>query len=157
MFDWIQSDIVPQLSAAVQVAIATVLGGIVGLERELANRPAGLRTHAMLGGAAALLVLLTENIVFEVLADTGSSTLRADPLRMVEAIVVGVSFLGAGTIFRSGERGIVGLTTGTSLLLVGGIGIAVAVGMLYLALIVTALALVLLRVLWRFEAKQESR
>lgn len=157
MFDWIQLDIMPQLRAAVQVAIATVLGGIVGLERELANRPAGLRTHAMLGGAAALLVLLTENIVFEVLADTGSTTLRADPLRMVEAIVVGVSFLGAGTIFRSGERGIVGLTTGTSLLLVGGIGIAVAVGMLYLAVLVTALALVLLRVLWHFEAKRKSR
>lgn len=157
MFDWIQLDFVPQLSAAVQVAIATTLGGIVGLERELANRPAGLRTHAMLGGAAALLVLLTENIVFEVLADTGSTTLRADPLRMVEAIVVGVSFLGAGTIFRSGERGIVGLTTGTSLLLVGGIGIAVAVGMLYLAVMVTALALVLLRVLWHFESKQKSR
>lgn len=154
MFDWIQHDLMPQLSAAVQVAIAAVLGGIVGLERELANRPAGLRTHAMLGGAAALLVLLTENIVFEVLADTGSGILRADPLRMVEAIVVGVSFLGAGTIFRSGDRGIVGLTTGTSLLLVGGIGIAVAVGLLYLAVIVTILALLLLRVLVRFEDKR---
>jgi putative Mg2+ transporter-C (MgtC) family protein len=153
MFDWIQQDAMPQLSAAVQVTIAALLGGIVGLERELANRPAGLRTHAMLAGAAALLVLLTENIVFEVLADTGSNTLRADPLRMVEAIVVGVSFLGAGTIFRSGERGIVGLTTGTSLLLVGGIGIAVAVGLLYLAVIVTLLALLLLRVLVRFESK----
>jgi putative Mg2+ transporter-C (MgtC) family protein len=64
-----------------------------------------------------------------------------------------VSILGAGTIFRYGERGIVGLTTGTSLLLVGGIGIAVAVGLLYLAVIVTVLALLLLRVLVRFENK----
>jgi putative Mg2+ transporter-C (MgtC) family protein len=154
MFDWIQPEVTPQLSAAVQVIIAAALGAVVGLERELAKRPAGLRTHAITAAAATLMVLLTEYLLFEVLADTGSSVLRADPIRMVEAIVVGVSFLGAGTIFRSKEDTIVGITTGASLLLVAGIGIAVAVGLLYLAVIVTALGLLLLRVFGLLERKR---
>lgn len=151
MFDWIQPDLMSQISDAIQVLIAAILGGAIGLERELANRPAGLRTHALLAGAAALLVLLNDNIVSGVLAESGSAILRSDPLRIVEAIVVGVSFLGAGTIFHSKEKGTVGLTTGAALLLVAGIGIAVAIGLLYLAIMVTLLALVLLRALMWFE------
>jgi putative Mg2+ transporter-C (MgtC) family protein len=123
----------------------------VGVEREIANRPAGFRTHAIMAGTAALLVVLSEYLVFEVLAETGTGVVRADPIRMVEAIVVGVSFLGAGTIFRSRENSVVGLTTGASLLLVAGIGIAVGVGLLYLAIIVTIFGLLVLRVLARFE------
>lgn len=151
MFDWIQPDVMPQLAAAVQVIIAAALGAVVGFEREMANRPAGFRTHAIMAGTAALLVVLTDYLVFEVLIDTGTGVVQADPIRMVQAIVIGVSFLGAGTIFRSRENRIVGLTTGASLLLVAGIGIAVGVGLLYLAIIVTIFGLLVLRGLARFE------
>lgn len=151
MFDWVQQDVMSQLAAATQVVIASALGAIVGLERELANRPAGFRTHTIMAGTAALLVVLADYLVFEVLTDTGTAVVRADPVRIVEAIVVGVSFLGAGTIFRSREDSIIGLTTGASLLMVAAIGIAVGIGLLYLAIAVTMLGLLVLRVLARFE------
>ena len=151
MFDWVQQDVMAQLAAATQVIIASALGAVVGLERELANRPAGFRTHTIMAGTAALLVVLADYLVFEVLTDAGSGVVRADPIRMVEAIVVGVSFLGAGTIFRSREDSVIGLTTGASLLLVAAIGIAVGVGLLYLAIAVTMFGLLVLRVLARFE------
>jgi putative Mg2+ transporter-C (MgtC) family protein len=141
----------PQLAATVQVIIASALGAIVGIEREMAERPAGFRTHAIMAGTAALLVVLTDYLVFDVLSDAGTGAVRADPIRMVQAIVIGVSFLGAGTIFRSREGGVVGLTTGASLLLVAAIGIAVGVGLLYLAILVTVFGLLVLRVLARFE------
>ena len=151
MFDWVQPDFMPQLAAAVQVIVAAALGAVVGIEREMANRPAGLRTHAITAGTAALLVVLTDYLVFDMVAGTGNDAVQADPIRMVQAIVIGVSFLGAGTIFRSREDGVVGLTTGASLLLVAGIGIAVGVGLLYLAIMVTIFGLLVLRVLARFE------
>ena len=152
MFDWVQPDFMPQLAGAVQVIVAAALGAVVGIEREMANRPAGLRTHAITAGTAALLVVLTDYLVFDMVAGTGNDdAVQADPIRMVQAIVIGVSFLGAGTIFRSREDGVVGLTTGASLLLVAGIGIAVGVGLLYLAIMVTIFGLLVLRVLARFE------
>ena len=137
----------PQLEVAIRVVIAGLFGGIVGLERELANRPAGLRTHAILASAAALLVGLADLMITHFAEETLPQVLRVDPLRVVEAIVTAVAFLGAGTIFRhSQERVIEGLTTGASLLLVAAIGVAVAMGQLLLAAIVTVVSLVLLRV-----------
>jgi putative Mg2+ transporter-C (MgtC) family protein len=139
----------PQLEALASVVIAAVLGGIVGMEREMANRPAGLRTHAILAAAACLLVRLGDPLVERFAAETVPEALQADPIRIVEAIVTGVAFLGAGTIFRH-EKSVEGLTTASSLLLVAAIGIAVALRQLLLAVIVTTLALLLLRVLRRF-------
>lgn len=136
----------PQVEALASVVIAAVLGGIVGMEREMANRPAGLRTHAILAAAACLLVRLGDTLVQSFAAETVPEVLRADPIRIVEAIVTGVAFLGAGTIFRDRERAAVeGLTTAASLLLVSAIGIAVALQQLILAAAVTVLTLILLR------------
>lgn len=140
----------PQLEALVSVAIAAVLGSIVGMEREMANRPAGLRTHAILAAAACLLVRLGDTLVEDFAAESVSSALQADPIRIVEAIVTGVAFLGAGTIFRDRERAAVeGLTTAASLLLVSAIAIAVALQQLILAAAVTVLTLLLLRTVRR--------
>lgn len=138
-----------QLAIAARVTIAGVLGGLVGIERELANRPAGLRTHAILAAAAAFIVGIAELLVTYFVVESTSSVLRVDPIRIVEATVTGVAFLGAGTIFRH-EASVEGLTTASSLLLVAAIGIAVALKQLLLAVIVTVLALLLLRVLRRF-------
>jgi putative Mg2+ transporter-C (MgtC) family protein len=136
-----------QVEIVVKVLIAGFLGGLIGLERELANRPAGLRTHALLGAAAALLVGSTNVLVDHFVSETAPAVLRADPIRVVEAVVTGVAFLGAGTIFRNRNGGSVeGLTTAASLLLVAAIGISVALQQLLLAVLVTIWSLVLLRV-----------
>jgi len=145
-----------QLEIAVKVLIAGVLGGVVGLERELANRPAGLRTHAILASAAALLVGLGDLLISRFAAETLPEVLRADPLRIVEAIVTGVAFLGAGTIFRHPEERVVeGLTTGASLLLVAAVGVAVDIGQLLLAGIVTLVSLILLRWVGQILSRRE--
>lgn len=137
-----------QLQIVASVAIATVLGALVGTERELADRPAGLRTHAILAAAACLLVRLGDILVAHFVADSPPGVLRADPIRIVEAVVTGTAFLGAGTIFRhrgSAEH-VEGLTTAASLLLVAAIGISVALKQIIVAVLITLLTLILLRV-----------
>ena len=136
-----------QLHIAMQVLIAGVFGGMVGLEREYADKPAGLRTHAFVACTAALLVGMADILIAHFAVETAPQTLRTDPIRIVEAIVTGVAFLGAGTIFRhQHEDAVEGLTTAASLLLVAGIGIAVALSQWILALVITVLTLLLLRV-----------
>ena len=135
-----------QLQTVAAVLIAAILGSAVGMERELANRPAGLRTHAILAASACLLVSLGDTLLEYYAVESASNVLRADPIRIVEAVVTGTAFLGAGTIFRDRANGAVeGLTTAASLLLVGAIGIAVALKQFVTAVLVTALTLLLLR------------
>lgn len=146
-----------QLQIVASVAIATVLGGLVGAERELADRPAGLRTHAILAAAACLLVRLGDILVAHFVVDTVPGVLRADPIRIVEAVVTGVAFLGAGTIFRQREH-VEGLTTAASLLLVAAIGVSVALRQLLVAVLITALTLIILRVArYLFADRKSSR
>jgi len=128
------------------VLYAMVLGGAIGLEREMKDRPAGFRTHMLVAGTAALLLGLSRMVLEdERYAGTG---LQIDPLRLVEAVVAGVSFIGAGTIFasRSGES-VQGITTAASLLAVAAIGIAVGFRYHLLALAVTGLTLLVLTAL----------
>lgn len=142
-----------QLAIAVKVVIATALGGVIGAEREASHKPAGLRTHAMLAAATALLVGVTGALVGSG-AEAYPDAIQADPIRIVEAIVTGVAFIGAGTIFRHREGRIVeGLTTATSLLLTAAVAITVALNQQLLAVTLTLLSLVLLRVLRRFERR----
>lgn len=145
--DLLDTDWLSQLAIVVKVAIAMVLGGLIGLEREYARKPAGFRTHMLVAGAASLLVGLADVLVTQFALEQGSPQyLRTDPIRIVEAIVAGVSFLGAGTIFRSGKgRSMEGLTTAASVLLAAAIGIAVALEQIGTALGVTLLGLVVLR------------
>jgi putative Mg2+ transporter-C (MgtC) family protein len=126
-------DITTEFQLLGKVVIAALLGGLVGLEREFAERPAGLRTHMLVGATSAFFVMLATHLVtsFE-----PRDILRVDPVRVVEAIVVGISFLGAGTIFkytREGEGVVEGLTTSASILSVAAIGIAVALDAYILA------------------------
>lgn len=129
-----------------EVALAMLLGGFIGVERELADKPAGFRTHMLVAGAAALLVGLGDALIhrFNVTAGDG---LRSDPIRIVEAIITGISFLGAGTIFRRTDQKehVEGLTTASSILLSSAIGISVALRQFVLAIGVTLLALIVLR------------
>lgn len=135
-----------QLQIFLEVVAAMLLGGIVGFERELADKPAGLRTHMITAGAAALLVGLS-GVLLDAFA-IGDKAIEADPIRVVQAIIIGISFIGAGTIFR-GEQGrhIEGLTTAAALLISAGIGIACALEQYILAAAVAVWSLVVLRVM----------
>lgn len=138
--DWLS-----QVEIIAEVALAMLLGGLIGIEREMADKPAGFRTHMLVAGAAALLVGLGDALVHRF--NIGANEyLRSDPIRIVEAIITGISFLGAGTIFRR-ERGeqVEGLTTAASILLCSAVGIAVALRQFLLAAGTTVLALLALR------------
>lgn len=141
-------------------ALAMLLGAVVGLERELARRPAGLRTLMLVAGAAALLVQLGDVLVASYVAaampapDIPAELIRTDPIRIVEAIIAGTSFLGAGTIFRARrEHEVQGLTTAASLLFVAAIGISVALRQFVIAFGATALALIALRLFHQLEQR----
>lgn len=142
-----------QLWTLAAVALAMVLGGAVGFERELKRRPAGFRTHMLVAGAAALLIGIARMAVHDpVFRDLGY--LRMDPLRMVEAVIAGVGFIGAGTIFavRRGE-GVAGITTAASLLLVAVIGVAAGFDYFVLAVATTLLTLIVLALLHAVERR----
>jgi putative Mg2+ transporter-C (MgtC) family protein len=144
--DLYDSNWLPQVELAIKVAIAGLFGGIIGFERELADRPAGLRTHALLSAAAAMLVGTSDLIVEHFVIQTTRDILRVDPIRVVEAVVTGTAFIGAGTIFRHrSQRTIEGLTTAASLVLAAAIGIAVAMRQLLLGAMICVLVLILLR------------
>jgi putative Mg2+ transporter-C (MgtC) family protein len=147
-----------QLEIIGEVALAMLLGGIIGMERERADKPAGFRTHMLVAGASALLVGLADALLYRYGGGGADGAVRSDPIRVVEAIITGISFLGAGTIFRRGEsRGVEGLTTAASLLLCGALGIAVALRQFILAGGITILALVVLWGLKSLERKAADK
>ena len=145
-----------QLQALATTAYAMLLGGAVGFERELKNRPAGFRTHMLVAGAAAMLVGLVDLISERFASEAYGELVRLDPIRLIEAAVAAVGFLGAGTIFRSGRDGLVsGITTAASLLMVAVIGIAAGVHAHLLAIGATALTLSVLLVLGWIERRAQ--
>jgi putative Mg2+ transporter-C (MgtC) family protein len=128
------------------IALAMILGAVIGLEREAKDKPAGLRTHMLVAGAATFLVALSDVAVKRFNADLGTGLVRSDPIRIIEAVITGISFLGAGTILRhKGSDHIEGLTTAASLLFVAALGVCVALSQVLLAVGATALVLVTLR------------
>jgi putative Mg2+ transporter-C (MgtC) family protein len=149
--NWANS--IMQLEIIGEVALAMLLGGIIGFEREMADKPAGFRTQMLVAGAAALLVGLADAMLRRFAGDS-SINASSDPIRIVEAIVTGISFLGAGTIFRRDRtEQVEGLTTAASILLCAAIGISVALRQFVLAVGVTLLALFVLRGLTTIEKR----
>ena len=136
-----------QLAILAEVFLAMVLGGSIGIERATANKSAGFRTHSLVAGAAALLVGVSDVLLYRFSPDMYTTDLiRSDPIRVIQAIIAGISFLGAGTIFKHPRKQHVeGLTTAASLLFSGAIGICVALRQFMLAVAVTLLTVVVLR------------
>lgn len=125
-----------------------LLGGAIGLERQLAEKPAGVRTHMLVAGASALFIGMGTAMAlrFAPLMEGSGVIVRSDPFRLVGAVVTGLSFLGAGTIFRAGAgKMITGLTTAASILVCGGVGIAVALHLYIAAAGVVVLTLLTLQ------------
>jgi putative Mg2+ transporter-C (MgtC) family protein len=140
------------------VVLAAFLGAVIGIDREMADKPAGLRTHMLVCSAATLLVALSDIVIEHFTGDVGNNVIRADPIRIIEAVITGVSFLGAGTILhRDNKNKVEGLTTAASLLVVAAIGVCVALSQIVLAIGVTVIVLVALRGVkflegWLYEA-----
>lgn len=130
-----------------RVCLAALLGSVIGIERELADKPAGLRTHMLVAGSAALFVGLGDFLVDHFLKAQDEPLMRLDPIRLVEALVTGVAFLGAGTIIRDRREGhaVQGLTTAASILFTAIVGMAVALSLYTLAVGATLLVLLTLR------------
>ena len=123
----------------IAMLISTVLGTLVGWERQLGRKPAGLRTHTLVCLGSTMFVLVTKHAV----QDIGGPSL--DPTRMIHGVITGVGFLGAGSIIRQ-EGYVAGLTTAASIWMVAAIGVSVGVHAYVLAAIGTGLALVVLEV-----------
>ncbi|MCR8825920.1 MgtC/SapB family protein [Pseudosulfitobacter koreensis] len=141
---------VPPAIATIRLIAALVLGGIVGFEREVRKKPAGLRTHMLVSMAACLFIIVSQQL--SSMSFGTQSELQVDPLRLIEAVTAGVAFLAAGIIFTSGGE-VKNTTTGASMWLSGAIGLACGSGQMPLAAIATLLVvivMVLLRVVERW-------
>lgn len=135
-----------QFQILLYVAVAMILGSMIGFEREFAGKPAGLRTHMLVAGAAALLVALSDIVINSADMQVASDVIRSDPIRMIQAVITGVTFLGAGTIIRlRAEHEVEGLTTAASILFATAVGVSVALTQFVLAIGATVLALLTLR------------
>lgn len=133
---------------AARLLLAAVLGAAIGFEREWRHHPAGLRTHMLVALASAAFAILGIEILHSPQFDEDSA--RLDPTRIIEAITAGVAFLAAGSIIFARGR-VKGLTTGAGLWLAGAIGLASGLGLWQVALFSSALAVVVLGLLTRFE------
>ena len=111
---------VTYLAVALRVFSAVIIGGLLGLERGMKNRPAGLRTY-MLVCVGSCMIMLTNQYIFQVY-ETG------DPVRMGAQVVSGIGFLGAGTIVVTRRNQIKGLTTAAGLWATAGLGLAIGIG-----------------------------
>lgn len=131
----------------IRVLIAGGLGALVGLDRELADQPAGLRTHVLVSLGAALFTLTG---AYGVTGFIGDPRTPVDPTRIAAQVVTGIGFLGAGAIIRQGFS-VRGLTTAAGLWVTAAIGTAVALGFYVGAIATTASAVVALYALKRFE------
>jgi putative Mg2+ transporter-C (MgtC) family protein len=131
------------LDAFFRLAVAAALGGVIGLERELDEKAAGLRTHMLVSLGSALFTMVGAYGFHDFLVG-GGAIVRADPSRIAAQIVTGIGFLGAGVIFRQGFT-VRGLTTAASLWVVAAVGMAAGAGFWKGALIGTVVGIVSLR------------
>ena len=137
-----------ELEIIVRLLLAAAAGAAVGLDRELKDRPAGLRTHMLTALAAAVFTILTFEIYL-----TSKST--ADPIRIVEAVTAGVAFLAAGAIIQN-RRGVQGLTTGAGMWLAGSLGVAAGLGQFVIGGLAALLALIIIILIKRAELAVEK-
>ena len=131
-----------------RIAVAVVIGAVIGIDREIKNRPAGMRTHVLVCVGAALVSLIEQQTVACVLALGEQSVVGVSMGRITTSVISGVGFLGAGTIFMT-ERKISGLTTAASLWCTACIGLAVGSGFILMGVMAGAIVLVILRLMQR--------
>ena len=124
-----------ELEIILKILLAAILGGLIGLEREISQKEAGLRTNILIAMGSALLTILSIKLA-------ESSTL-ADPTRIAAHIVTGIGFLGAGAIIQA-RFAIHGLTTAATIWTVAAIGISVGMGLYFISFVITIFILIIL-------------
>lgn len=152
ILDWLagESTIIRPTDALLRMLMAMVFGAMVGFDRELRNKPAGLRTHILISLAAAMFTLITFELHGEI-SERGADV-TADPIRIIEAVTAGVAFLAAGAIIQ-GRGNVQGLTTGANMWMAGSLGVASGAGYYLLATAGAVFALVILTVLGSIEGR----
>ena len=138
-----------QLRIFFQLFLAMVLGGVVGLERELRKKEAGLRTHALVSLGAALFTIIALETFGALAASEGA---RLDLGNVIGAVAIGLGFMGGGIIFVQSSH-VVGLTTAAGVWVAGAVGVAVGAGFFATAIFATLLLLIVLSVLGGIERK----
>jgi putative Mg2+ transporter-C (MgtC) family protein len=128
-----------------KLTLACILGGLIGIERESLNRPAGFRTYTLVCVGSTLAMLVSLDMYFQYF-----QSVNADPGRIAAQVVSGIGFLGAGTIMKEGAT-VRGLTTAAGLWGVACVGLAVGAGMYVPAIVTTVLILLVLIYFARFE------
>ncbi len=119
------------LEEFLSLILAVLLGGIIGIEREITHKPAGLRTHMLVSMGSCLFTIISVH------------KFNVDPARLAAGIVTGIGFIGAGAIIAERER-VVGITTAASLWVTAAIGLTVGVGNYLLASLATLLVFIIL-------------
>lgn len=140
------------LQLLARLFLASILGGLIGLEREIHGRPAGFRTHLLVSLGSCLFCITSIEFYRAFGNFTGSMPVGVDPGRIAAQVVTGIGFLGAGAIIRE-RASIRGLTTAACLWVAAALGIACGVGLFYLAISVTIIALVNLLLLKAVEKR----
>lgn len=113
-------DVSTQAYALLVTVWAMGLGALVGLERQMFSKPAGLRTHMLVAGAAAMVTAVT--------AELAAGSVGGDPTRGAHAVMTGIGFLGAGAIMRQGTDNPSGITTAATIFYTAGLGVSVSLG-----------------------------
>lgn len=140
---------VTYLAVALRIFAAVLVGGILGLERGMKNRPAGLRTY-MLVCVGACIVMLTNQYIYQVFGS-------GDPVRMGAQVVSGIGFLGAGTIIVTRRNQIKGLTTAAGLWSAAGVGLALGIGFYEAAIVGTVAVFAVMTLLQRMDNRLHRR
>jgi len=133
-----------QLESIIKILVAVLVGGLIGLERESANRPAGLRTHILVCVASAM--VMDMNLI------VAQDYFNADPMRLGAQVISGMGFLGAGTIIKEGAT-VKGLTTAAGLWSVACLGLVVGSGQFLMAVFATLVMLITLKTFNQLEIK----
>lgn len=144
----------PTAEVFVRLALAAAMGFVIGLDREMLSKPAGLRTQALIALASASFTMLGIELG-DRMADI-ENNVRTDPVRIIEAVIAGVGFLGAGAIIQT-RRGVSGLTTGAAMWLSGAVGIACGAGFYTIACATLFIGVILLFVFRHMQHAIEDR
>ncbi len=148
----------PLLTYLVRILAAALCGAVIGLERTKRSKEAGIRTHCIIAVGAALIMIISKYGFADLVSQAGAfteGTRGADPGRIAAQVVTGISFLGAGVIFKNGSTA-KGLTTAAGIWAMAAVGMACGTGMYGVAFLVTAVILIIQLVMHRFSVGNDA-
>ena len=148
----------PLLEAVIRLSASLICGFIIGLERTKRSKEAGIRTHCIIACAAALIMIISKYGFADLLNEAGGfmeGTRGADPSRIAAQIVSGISFLGAGVIFKNGNT-VKGLTTAAGIWAMAAVGMACGAGMYNVAFLVTVLIVAVQLIMHHFNVGNDA-